>query len=78
MDQGFRISAFNKINHLIGSKEIDWNATVWNDLCNCNKFRDDEVPTLFQLASRLELKVFTSRGKYEENLEELCNKIEKI
>lgn len=76
MDQGFRISAFNKLNQLIESKEFQWDAVTWNELCDCNKFRNEEVPTLFQLVSRLELKVFRSRGNYEEKLEELCNKIE--
>ena len=78
MDQGFRISAFNKLNHLIESKELEWNAVTWNNLCDCDRFKSDEIPTLFQLVSRLELKVFKSKGNYEEKLEELCNKINEI
>lgn len=78
MDQGFRISAFNKLNQLIESKEFRWDAATWNNLCDCNRFRDEEVPTLFQLVSRLELKVFRSRGNYEEKLEELIEQISQI
>lgn len=78
MDQGFRISAFKKLNQLIESKEFEWNAATWNNLCDCNRFKDDEIPTLFQLVSRLELKVFKSRGNYEEKLDELVEKISRL